>query len=122
MCRVPTNYLDASLGIKPRDKHFNDATLHEIATHSKQSDTEIVHTVQKAILNYRQHKPPARSEFTPTPKSKKTLARPAPTPTPTSAKTPVRLEFTPTPKSKKISVRPTPTPTPKSKKQTGRTA
>jgi hypothetical protein len=113
LCRVPTDYLDESLGIQPGDKHFNRATLHKAATHFKQSDTEIVYIVQKAILNYRRHKPPARLESTPTP-----------TPTPTSQKAPVKLAFTPTPTptSKKITVRPKPTPTPKGKKTTGRKA
>jgi hypothetical protein len=107
MCRVSINYLDDSLGVERGDKHFNQTTLHEIATYSKQSDTQIVQRVQKAILNYRHHKPPAQPGFILTS---------------TLQKTPVKLEPTPTPKGKKISVRPQPTPTPKGKKQTGRKA
>jgi hypothetical protein len=113
LCRVPTDYLDDSLGIPPSDKPLNRATLHELATHFKQSDTEAVYIVQKAILNYRHHEPPVRLEFTPTS-----------TPTPTSKKVAVKPAFTPTPtpKSKKTAVRPKPTPASKGKKTTGRKA
>lgn len=109
MCRVPTDYLDDSLGVARGDKHFNRATLHEVATYAKQSDTEIVHSVQKAILNYRHHRPPEKPGYILSSKDQQT---------------PVKLEFTPTPtpKSKKIAVRPKPTPTPKSRKTTGRKA
>jgi hypothetical protein len=109
MCRVPTNYLDESLGVARGDKQFNHATLHEIATYAKQSDTAIVDSVQKAILNYRHHKQPDKPGYA--------LIS-------TVQKTPIKLEFTPTPtpKSKKTSITPKPTPTPKSKKPTGRKA
>jgi hypothetical protein len=107
MCRVSINYLDDSLGVERGDKHFNYVTLYEIATYSKQSDTAIVQRVQKAILNYRQHKPPEKPRFILTS---------------TLQKVPVKLELTPTPRSKKLRVRPQPTPTPRSKKPTGRKA
>ena len=109
MCRVPTNYLDDSLGVARGDKHFNRATLHEIATYAKQSDTEIVLSAQKAILNYRHHQPPDKPAYVLTSKAQKA---------------PVRLELTatPTPKSKKTAVRPKPTPTPINQKNTGRKA
>jgi hypothetical protein len=99
---VPASYLDVSLGLnvakKPRLYH---ATLHEIATYFKQSDTEIVYRVQKAILNYRHNKPPDKPEFTPTAESKKVLVKPVPTPTVEGKKVTVRLKPTPKPKSKK---------------------
>lgn len=113
MCRVPTDYLDDSLGVAHGDKHFNYATLHEIATYAKQSDTEIVYSVQKAILNYRHHKLPEKPGYILTSTIQQASVKPTFTPTPT-------------PKGKKITVRPKPTPkptpTPKGKKTTGRKA
>jgi hypothetical protein len=126
LCRVPTDYLDDSLDIPPGDKHFNRATLHELATHFKQSDTEIVHIVQKAILNYRQHRPPVRLELTPIPASKNLVVKPAFTPAPASKQIGTRPTFTPeptpTPARKKIATRPKLLPTPKGKKTMGRKA
>lgn len=109
MCRVPTNYLDDFLGVARGDTHFNRATLYEIATYAKQSDTEIVLNVQKAILNYRHHKPADKPGYIISSTARHTSVKPAST-------------VTPKPKSKKITVRPKPTPTPKSKKITGRKA
>src|SRR5690242_5080776 len=83
MCRVPTTYLDDSLGVAHGDTHFNRATLHEIATYAKQSDTDIVYSAQKAVLNYRHHKPAHKPGYVLSSKTQKTQ---------------VKLEVTPTPK------------------------
>jgi hypothetical protein len=111
MCRVPTNYLDDSLGVARGDTHFNRATLHEIATYAKQSDAEIVSHTQKAVLNYRHHKPAEKPGYIISSTVKQAPVKPASTAKPTA-----------TPKSKKITARPKLTPTPKSKKTTGRKA
>lgn len=111
MCLVPTNYLDDSLGVARGDTHFNRATLHEIATYAKQSDTQIVYHTQKAVLNYRHHKPADKPGYIISSTARHTTAKPASTAKPTA-----------TPKSQKTTVKPKPTSTPKSKKTTGRKA
>lgn len=59
--RVPTSYLYESLGVPEKNRHFEHATLHIIASQMRRPVNEVIRRVQRAIITYRQqHSPPVR--------------------------------------------------------------